>query len=204
MKGEEIIERLQARYGDKVTRATVPGTGQVHAVVDREHVRPVLEYLKQDPDLDFDFLVDVTAVDHLLLELPELGTRFAVVYQLLSLGRNHRFQVKARVPEDDPVVPSACGLWHSALWAEREVHDMFGIEFDGNPDMRRLLMPEDYPGFPLRNDYPLHGRGERDAFPQVRQAAPGGGPRPEVPRAAPASTPAASAEGGGNRGAPAS
>jgi NADH-quinone oxidoreductase subunit C len=171
MTGDEIVEKLRQRYGDKITPAKVPGTGQVHAIVGREHIRPVLEFLKTEPTLDFNFLIDVTAVDHLLLDLGEIGARFAVVYQLYSLRHNHRFQVKARVPEEDPVVPSAWGLWHSALWAERETHDMYGIEFDGNPDMRRLLMPEDYPGFPLRKDYPLHGRGERDAFPQVRSTA---------------------------------
>jgi NADH-quinone oxidoreductase subunit C len=102
------------------------------------------------------------------MDVPEIGTRFAVVYELYSLEHNHRFRLKARVPEDDPRLPSAYGLWKSALWGEREAHDMFGVEFDGNPDMRRLLMPEDFPGFPLRKDYPLRGRGERDAFEPYR------------------------------------
>jgi len=159
---ETIIEKLTARFPEKVT---CHGSA---AIIDREHVLPILRFLKEDPESDFNVLADVTVVDHGQLELPKLGERFAVVYQLYSLEKNHRFQVKVRVSEDDPTAPSVCDLWRSALWGEREAHDMYGIEFDGNPDLRRLLMPEDFPGFPLRKDYPLHGRGERDAFPQYR------------------------------------
>ena len=166
---DEILRRLTDRFGDKVLPRKSPGSGQTFALVAREHLRPILAHLRDDPELAFDFLVDVTVVDHLQLELPEMeGHRFAVIYILRSLGKNHAFEVKARVPEDDPVIPSVHDLWKSALWGEREAHDMYGVEFEGNPDMRRLLMPEDYPGFPLRKDYPLRGKGERDAFPQYR------------------------------------
>lgn len=168
MTPEEILERLAARFGEKVTPARAPGTARASAVIDRDHVLPVLSHLRDEPELGFDVLIDVTVVDHLRLEDPVVRERFAVVYQLLSLRNGHRFQVKARVPEDDPTAPSVYDLWRSALWGEREAHDMYGVEFEGNPDLRRLLMPEDYPGFPLRKDYPLRGRGERDAFPQYR------------------------------------
>lgn len=171
MTPELVFQKLIARFGDKVTRSPA----SFHALVDREHVRPVLSYLKEDPELAFDFLSDVTVVDHLLLEIPEVGERFAVVYQLNSLAKSHRYQVKARVPGDDPRVSSVVDLWSSALWGEREAHDMYGVIFEGNPDLRRLLMPEDYPGFPLRKDYPLRGRGERDAFPQYRPGSGTGG-----------------------------
>jgi NADH dehydrogenase I D subunit len=114
-------------------------------------------------------------VDHLDLDLPEIRSRFAVVYQVQSLSHGHRFELKARVPENDPIVPSVSDMWKAALWGEREAHDMFGVEFDGNPDLRRLLMPEDYPGFPLRKDYPLRGRGERDSFPKYRPGVGVGG-----------------------------
>ena len=163
-----ILEQLQREYGDKISAAHPPGGADPIAVIDREHVLPVLQYLRDDSRLSFDLLTDVTVVDHLHMHQDEIGSRFAVVYQLQSLAHNHRFRVKARVPEDDPRCPSVYDLWRSALWGEREAHDMFGVEFDGNPDMRRLLMPEDYPGFPLRKDYPLRGRGERDSFPQYR------------------------------------
>jgi NADH-quinone oxidoreductase subunit C len=172
----EILDKLSSRFGDRVTRARSPN-GVDHAVIDRDHVQPILAHLRDDAELAFDVLTDVTAVDYLQLERPEIGERFAVVYQLTSLRHGHRFEIKARVPEDDPTAPSVHELWRSALWGERETHDMYGIEFEGNPDMRRLLMPEDYPGFPLRKDYPLRGRGERDAFPQVR-ANPTSLPRP--------------------------
>ena len=168
LSSQEIADLLVERYGDTVSIVRPPGDGVPYAFVDRQHLLPVMEFLKTDTALSFEFLMDVTAVDHLQLEIPEIGERFAVVYQLCSLRNNHRFQVKTRVPEDDPRVPSLFGLWKSALWGERETFDMFGIEFEGNPDMRRLLMPEDFPGFPLRKDYPLRGRGERDSFPQYR------------------------------------
>jgi NADH-quinone oxidoreductase subunit C len=172
---EEILQLLTARFGEKITAGKSPGNGRVYAVVDRDHVRPVLSFLKAEPALGFDFLTDVTVVDHLRLESAEVRERFAVVYQLFSLGLGHRFEVKARVPEDDPSAPSVVDLWKSALWGEREAYDMYGVEFEGNPDLRRLLMPEDYPGFPLRKDYPLQGRGERDAFPQYRPGSLGAG-----------------------------
>jgi len=149
-------------------------------VVRREDILPVLTFLKNDPALEFDYLSDVTAVDHLYLELKEMPERYAVVYNLTSTARGHRFRIKAAVPEADPRLPSAVTIWKAALWGEREAHDMFGIVFDGNPDLRRLLMPADYDGFPLRKDYPLRGRGERESFPQVH-----------IPRSAKAADPGA-------------
>jgi NADH-quinone oxidoreductase subunit C len=184
---ETILQKLIERFADKITRHGVA------AVIDRGHVVPILGFLKEDPETDFNILSDVTVVDHGQLDLPEIGERFAVVYQLYSLAKNHRFQVKARVSEDDPTAPSVCDLWRSALWGEREAHDMYGVEFDGNPDLRRLLMPEDFPGFPLRKDYPLHGRGERDAFPQYRPRTGTGG---SVPAPSAGHTPSAGRTGG--------
>lgn len=185
LRASEIIDRLVERFGEKIAvfippvghartggLVATPAEERMQAVVDRDHVLAVLAHLREDAELRFDFLVDVTVIDHLLLPIPEIGERFAAVYQLRSLALGHRFTLKARVPESDPRVPSAFGLWKSALWAEREAHDMYGVEFEGNPDMRRLLMPEDYPGFPLRKDYPLRGEGERDAFPKLRNVEP--------------------------------
>jgi NADH-quinone oxidoreductase subunit C len=172
LKEPEVIERLTKRYGEKIR---IVGSSKAPQVfVDRGHLLPVLTFLRDDPDLAFDFLVDVTAVDYQTLELPGIRERFCVVYQLLSLRHGHRFRLKTEAPEDDARVPSASALWKSALWGEREVHDMFGIRFEGNPDLRRLLMPADYPGFPLRKDYPVKGRGERDKFPQYRPEPPPG------------------------------
>ena len=84
--------------------------------------------------------------------------RFEVIYQLYSIAQNHRLRVKIPVHDDDPVVPSAAGIWKSANWAEREVFDMFGIRFVGHPDLRRILMYPEFTGFPLRKDYPVARR----------------------------------------------
>jgi NADH-quinone oxidoreductase subunit C len=178
----QVLERLTGRFGDRVRAVSTPPGKSSFALVERGSLIQVMAFLRDEPALRFDLLADVTVVDHLLLELPEITERFVVVYQLSSLFHGHRFQVKTAVPEDDPRVPSLSDLWRSAAWGEREAHDMFGVEFQGNPDLRRLLMPENYPGFPLRKDYPLKGRGERDSFPQHRPAgAPAEGRRRELP-----------------------
>jgi NADH-quinone oxidoreductase subunit C len=123
------------------------------AVVERARVREVLALLRDDPQLAFEMLVDVTAVDH----LPRTP-RFEVVYHLYSVSKNHRVRIKARVPEESPSIPSATGVYPSAVWMEREVWDMYGIRFEGHPDPRRLLLYEEFVGHPLRKDYPKEKR----------------------------------------------
>ena len=91
--------------------------------------------------------------------------RFGLVYLLAATETNERITLRATVNEPDPSVPSAVPLWEGANWMEREVWDMFGIRFEGHPDLRRILMPEEFTAFPLRKDYPLQGRGERHNFP---------------------------------------
>lgn len=134
-----------------------------HAIsVAREDAHSILEALKQlVPDL---VLTDVTAIDYLGKDTRE---RFQILYVLQDRSSAVYFRVHAWVPEDDPEIESAFDLFGTAKWGERECHDMFGIVFRGNPDLRRLLMPQDYPGFPLLKDYPLKGRGERIQFPKV-------------------------------------
>ena len=109
--------------------------------------------LRDRPELAFNFLIDVTAVDYL-----GRSPRFEVVYQLFSLPHNHRLRVKIRLAEEDPWVHSLADLWKSANWLEREVWDMFGIRFTGHPDLRRILMYEEFVGHPLRKDYPVGKR----------------------------------------------
>ena len=109
--------------------------------------------LRDDPELAFDMLADLTAVDYLPRE-----PRFEVIYQLNSLTHHHRLRVKACVPGDDPQIASASSLWNSALWAEREAWDLFGIRFAGHPDLRRILMYPEFEGHPLRKDYPVNKR----------------------------------------------
>jgi NADH-quinone oxidoreductase subunit C len=127
--------------------------GEAVVLVPRERGAAALRTLRDHPDLRFDQLMDVTAVDY-----PGRTPRFEVVYQLRSLTHGHRLRVKVPVPEDDPSVPTASTLWKSALWAEREAFDMFGIRFTGHPDLRRILMYAEFEGYPLRKDYPLMKR----------------------------------------------
>jgi NADH-quinone oxidoreductase subunit C len=118
----------------------------------RPWLRPAVVALRDADGLRFDMLSDITAIDYLFEErLP----RFDVVYHLYSLPYSHRVRLKVPVEEEDAEVDSLCGLWSGANFMEREVYDMFGIRFRGHPDLRRILMPEDWVGHPLRKDFPL-------------------------------------------------
>ncbi len=132
-----------------------------------EQALDLLRTLKTDPRFAFNFLADITAVDHL-----ELGgySRYAVVYHLLNQYEARRIVVRAWVDEEHPSLPSAYSLWKTADWQEREVYDLFGIEFTGHPDLRRIMNPDDFQHHPLRKNYPLQGRGERSKFPVVKRS----------------------------------
>jgi NADH-quinone oxidoreductase subunit C len=123
-------------------------------IVPAERLLDVARYLKESPGASFDFCSDVTASDW-----PSRARRFDVVYCLYSIRHRHRVRLKVRAGEGDPV-PSVTGLWPAANWLEREVYDLFGVNLTGHPDRRRILMPEDWQGFPQRKDYPLEGPGE--------------------------------------------
>jgi NADH-quinone oxidoreductase subunit C len=127
--------------------------GQAVVVATPEGVVEALRTLRDDPELAFDLLADLTAVDYL-----GRSPRFEVVYQLQSTAKHHRLRVKVPIDGPEPVVPSATAIWKSARWAERETFDMFGIRFDGHPDLRRILMYPEFQGHPLRKDYPLNQR----------------------------------------------
>jgi len=135
-------------------------------IVPSPNLFAVLQCLKQD--CGFDMLADVTAVDYLYY--PNAKDRFGVVYALLNTATGERVYVKTYLNEPDLTVPSAFPLWKGADWMEREVYDMYGIVFAGHPDLRRILMPEEFTTFPLRKDYPLRGRGERHNFPALTRA----------------------------------
>jgi NADH-quinone oxidoreductase subunit C len=155
--GAAILDELRARFGGAVVE-THDHRGDHTAVVERGAIRDVLAVCRDSGALAFDVLMDLTAVDYSRFPGREDGPRFEVVYHLYSLPHNHRLRVKVRVDEDEPVVPSAVPLWPIANWLEREVWDMFGIRFDGHPDLRRLLMYEEFVGHPLRKDYPINRR----------------------------------------------
>jgi NADH-quinone oxidoreductase subunit C len=145
----KTVESLRDRFGDKVEQI-VEFRGDTSATVSKDDILEVLKFLKGTADLDYNFLSTLTAIDDWPTE-----PRFAVIYQLYSMRFNARFRCKVRVSGDDPVLPSATGVYRNADWHERETYDMFGITFTGHPDLRRLLMPADWTGHPLRKDYPL-------------------------------------------------
>src|SRR5206468_4698223 len=124
--------------------------GDLSISVRRENIKQVLHTLKNDPAFDFKMLLDVTAVDY----LSERAERYDVVYHLLSLSNKHRVRIKAPVPGDDPSIDSIVDIWKGADWSEREAYDMFGIQFRGHPDLRRILTHTQFQGHPLRRDFP--------------------------------------------------
>ncbi len=139
------------------------GVEQIYLRVAADKLSAVTRFLHDDERCDYAQLCDLTCVDY--LEFPKARNRFAVVYSLLSLTRNHRIWIKCFVNDPDPEVPSVTHIWKGAEWMEREVWDMFGVRFTGHPDPRRILTWEDFKAHPLRKDYPLRGRGEREDYP---------------------------------------
>ena len=121
-------------------------------VVKRAAIREACAILRDDPALAFNFLADITAVDWYPNE-----PRFDVVYHLLSISRHKRVRLKVRLSGDDPNLESITSVWPSANFFEREVYDLFGVRFSGHPNLRRIMMPEDWEGHPLRKDYPVEG-----------------------------------------------
>jgi NADH-quinone oxidoreductase subunit C len=140
--------------------------GQWRVVVPREAIHQVLEALKVQGG--FDLLVDVTCVDY--LHYRGAKDRFGLVYLLADTRTNQRLIVRTFVNDPEPAVPSVVDLWQGANWLEREVWDLFGIRFTGHPDLRRIVLPEEFTAHPLRKDYPLQGRGERHNFPVITRS----------------------------------
>jgi len=147
------IAALQSAIPGSVTAVSY-FVGDWTIVVPVEKLLDVVKHLRDAPDAAFDTCSDVTATDW-----PPRAERFDVVYCLYSIRHRHRVRVKVRAAEVQPV-PSVTGIWSGANWLEREVFDMFGVNFTGHPDRRRILMPDDWQGYPQRKDYPLEGPGE--------------------------------------------
>jgi NADH-quinone oxidoreductase subunit C len=146
--GRQAIEQLRNKFPDEIV-----GTGsfrEQHWVeVGQECLVDICLWLRDDPATSFEYLLDVTAV-----HWPDAPQPMEMIYQLYSGTRNDRLRLKVRTGDRGPV-PSLSGVWQSAVWNERETYDMFGIEFEGHPDPRRILMPDDYTDFPLRKELPL-------------------------------------------------
>lgn len=127
--------------------------GDVFVVINPADIVTVAQYLRDTPGLSYNFLVDVVGIDY--LQMPDHdGPRFGVLYHVYSMLTNRKLRLKVLVDEGESV-PSVTGLWPTANWQEREVYDMFGVEFSDHPDLRRILMAEDWDGHPQRKDYPL-------------------------------------------------
>ena len=149
---DALLARLREVFGEAVLDTQQP-CGEPSAIIQRDTALSVFRALRDQPEFAFDMLTDVTAADYL-----GKTPRFAVVYHLNSLSQHHRLRITVRVAEDDPWAHSLVDLWKSANWLERECWDMFGIRFVGHPDLRRILMYEEFVGHPLRKDYPKEKR----------------------------------------------
>ena len=147
------IARLRLHLGDALIGAEM-SLGQPAITVRREAILPATVALRDDPMLKYIRLSDICGVDNLKRGITP---RFEVVYHLHSFLRNEWVRLKAPVDERDPVVPSIVSEWPAANWFEREIYDMFGIQFSGHPNLTRILMPDDWEGHPLRKDYPIYG-----------------------------------------------
>jgi NADH-quinone oxidoreductase subunit C len=148
MDAQAIHEKLVGRLGEKVTGASLDAASPF-AVIAPEALLEAAAFLKDDPDLAFDNLMCLGAVDY----PKETPPRMEVVYHLLSYKHGHTFAIKVHLPREEPRVASVEGLWGVANWHEREAFDMLGVSFVGNSDLRRILLPDDWSGYPLRKDW---------------------------------------------------
>jgi NADH-quinone oxidoreductase subunit C len=147
------LDRLKEKFADQIVEVSF-FAGEVTVKLNQERAEAVWRFLRDDPELRFDFLSNLSGV-----HWPERPKPFEVVYHLYSLTRRHRINLKVDVGEGEQP-PTACTVWPTANWHEREVFDLFGIRFHGHPDMTRILMTDEWVGHPLRKDYPLEGKPE--------------------------------------------
>ncbi|MBD0305065.1 MAG: NADH dehydrogenase (quinone) subunit D [Nitrospiraceae bacterium] len=156
-----VLDTLKTRFPAAVLEVREdPVRSELSARVSADHLLDVARFLHDDPIAAFDHITDICSADY-----PADPERFEVIYHFLSLHHGIRIRVKARVTEDDPTIASVTGIWKGANFMEREVYDLMGIRFAGHPDLRRILMPEDYDeGYPLRKDFPAEGKGWRSRF----------------------------------------
>lgn len=152
MEPLEIAEKINEKFPEEVLEIK-EFRGQVAVTLKKTRIFEICRFLHDEPELSFDYLADLCGVDY----LGKKEKRFEVVYHLYSIKHRRGIRLKAEVAEDDPAIDSVVPIWAGVNWHERECFDMFGIVFKGHPDHRRILMPEDWEGHPLRKDYPLQG-----------------------------------------------
>jgi NADH-quinone oxidoreductase subunit C len=145
------LDALRVRFGAAIGEVTV-FRGETNLTADRDCIVSLCKALRDEEALAFDFLSDLCGVDRF-----PASPRFLVVYHLYSLRHGHRLRVKVPLGGEEPVIDSVLPVWETADWHERECFDLFGIRFRNHPDLRRILLPEDFEGHPLRKDFPLEG-----------------------------------------------
>lgn len=155
MENPPYLDRLKEKFGPAIEEAYLPDD-QLTLVVRRDSIVDVLIFLKDDEESLFDHFMDLTAVDYLGKE-----PRFEVVIHLVSIPKLHRVRIKIKLEEDDSVMPTITSVYPGANWFERECWDLYGIKFDGHPNLTRILLYEGFEGHPLRKDYPLKKRQPR-------------------------------------------
>ena len=148
----QLVAAFEREHPDWVAQV-ISAHGEITVVVPREYIVEACSFLKTWTDARFDFLADLCGVDR----GPEEEPRFEVNYHLFSTTKYHRLRLKVLLNEEDTHVPTVTGVWRTANWHERETYDLFGVIFDGHPDLRRILLPEDWQGHALRKDFPLRG-----------------------------------------------
>jgi NADH-quinone oxidoreductase subunit C len=165
---ENLLRLIESKLGSQVESSEIR-LGDLTVWVTRSNMTGFFQLLKVDAELSFNLLVDVTVVDW----MDERENRFEVVYHLLSTQASHRLRVKIDVSEDDPVVDSLVPLWSAANFLEREAWDMYGVSFEGHPNLKRILLYDEFVGHPLRKDYPVQGKQPRVQLrhPEVRNTA---------------------------------
>jgi NADH-quinone oxidoreductase subunit C len=147
-----LVTALQHAHPEGVGQVT-EAFGEITIIVPREHILAVCSFLKTAPGLEFNFLADLCGADR----GPEEEPRFEVNYHLFSIRHHHRLRLKVVLMDDDPHVPTVTPVWRTANWHERETFDLLGVIFDDHPDLRRILLPDDWEGHALRKDFPLRG-----------------------------------------------
>ncbi len=156
MQQADITARIQARFGDRIV-ASSEFRGQAALTIRPADLIEVATFLRDEPELDFNMLMDLGGVDYLDYG-DDREWRYAVAYQFYSLSKNHRIRIKVAVEDESVQVPTLHSLWRNANWMEREVFDQFGVVFSGHKNLRRILNHEDFVGHPLRKDYPINRR----------------------------------------------
>jgi NADH-quinone oxidoreductase subunit C len=168
---QEVVDLLVAQFPDidfaprPLLEGCKPEAVQMCVHIPPNRLLEVMEFLRHDSRCRFQQLCDLTCVDY--MDYPGARDRYGVIYALLSVRHGHRLWAKCFANDPSPEVPSVTSIWKGADWLEREVYDLFGVRFTGHPDLRRIMTWDGFEAHPLRKDYPLHGRGEREDFEKV-------------------------------------